>query len=267
MQEVSHTILAKVLHFLYLGDYHNEESACFKELHGPNLPRCTDMTINPPFLYSMADPPDPSEDSIARDYASTDIEVYRCADMWGIDLLKVLATVKIMANMGLMSMRSVISTIASVFEVTTMHDDVLRTAILDTCILNHKIVLQTPRLVELLDQHESRAWRAVLKNIIWSEQDSTSKIAHLKAAHEKELSNIRTSFERSMQQIVNINGKDWVMLCFDEDCGGGLRKLKFESLKWTVEVLVVLRCETCGILWSSTPSELEKQALSQPEDW
>ena len=39
VQEVSHTILAKVLHFLYLGDYHNDESACSKELHGPNLPK------------------------------------------------------------------------------------------------------------------------------------------------------------------------------------------------------------------------------------
>ena len=258
MNETSPTILAKVLHFLYLGDYHEDESACTSELHGSNLTTSTDLTIDTPLLrhlstppttdWNLSTPPATDDDCLARDFAINNVEVYQCADMWGIELLKVLATVKIMANVRTMSMDHVTIIVKSAFEITTRHDNVLRPAIIDVCIKNHaKITSESPRLLDLLEEHESGTWRAALKCLLESEQKCQLQIAKLKAANEKILKNNREHSKKEMQIMLHVGAGNLMRVFHHPKCETRPRKWIPESTRWVGSATeVLIYCATCG---------------------
>jgi hypothetical protein len=97
VKEEEPEIVRKVLYQIYFGYYHDDDEACFQELHQTISPACTtyDSVVEGTKLSFQTDAARGRDASVQ---IQIHIQVYKLADMLGVDLLRAVATAKVMES-------------------------------------------------------------------------------------------------------------------------------------------------------------------------
>ena len=159
--------MARVIHYLYFGDYHTANEECSLDTHSTRrLPsQCTELVRTEEHI-TIVPKADTSKNNAKEDHEllATHFHVYRCANFLGIEPLKYDAAQSFIDLLSKpMSKECFAYALRMVYEHTASEDLILRAAFTELCAYNHRIVSQYPDLVSIMTQHELVAWKAACK--------------------------------------------------------------------------------------------------------
>jgi hypothetical protein len=177
--------VARVIHYLYLGDYHTGDDGCTSDSHSvsPRIYlRSPSITRRDKSINSWPEPCVNDERAEQRydKLLTVHLDVYRCASYLGIEPLRKYAAwlfVDLLSEP--VSKKCFIDAVKMVYENIATEDAMLRTATTEVCAFNYLIISESPDLTSVMKQHEPAAWGVACKVATAYQMRYNSKIRAL----------------------------------------------------------------------------------------
>ena len=226
--------MARVIHYLYFGDYHTGDEQCSLETH--MMPRSvptqrTELVRIEESIKIFNDPTLVKDKAKQEEHEllATHFHVYQCANYLSIEMLKYDAAQKFTDLLSKpMSRECFIYVLKMVYENTASEDLVLRAALTEMSTYNHRLLSQYPGVISIIKQHEPTAW-----NVACKVADAYQKLLN----HELKRVALHVAGEGLAASACPNCSKDWKyehlvihkvnfdailvqMSCSDKDCNG-----------------------------------------------
>ena len=161
LQESDPDIIAKVLHYLYFASYHTADEACLSA-HHVVLREATmfDSTCEGGWFQALNCRTKSKKDVVLAQLR-THFQVYKAADMLGVEPLKRAATGMLLETVQLASSAKNLATILeNIYDTLPETDTVLRPAITHSCAVNYDRLCCHTEVSALMEKFEPALWTA-----------------------------------------------------------------------------------------------------------
>lgn len=225
MKEQDPEIVAKVLHYLYFGNYHDDTVKCDSDVHQKLqeavIPSDSDMETGT-FSRLFDTSSHPVFDDNLQSQLQMHIAVYQTADILGIDSLKLFTVLNAIKTIYKMRV-DVLPAAFETFYKFSASDTSLREALNSAWGREYPFISENPNIVKVLKEHEPALWR------------------FMGAVRKAELKRAEGYVQCAIEDEVQIRE------CFDEDCPEPSEGLTMRIAKATSSQLdICTECTACG---------------------